>query len=112
MKDAFSNKEIHLIKGCLNEAVNGDYFDDDEFQTLFGFYRDEIRDFNNNWVGEIFEPRDLTFIRVTLGQLLNCPHGKIPILEKSLKCKISEIQSIQYNVYKITEQIDPRFMND
>ncbi|MCC3861089.1 hypothetical protein [Pseudemcibacter aquimaris] len=103
----FSKEEILLIKGCLNEAVNGEYFDDEEFQTIFGFYRDEINDYMNNWSGEYFDARDLTFIRVTLNQLLGYPHGKKDTLEKNLNCKISIIHELKE---KVSQLHDPGFI--
>jgi hypothetical protein len=44
------NKSHHkIIRECLNAAVNGPFFPDWEFATLFGLAREEIKQILNQW---------------------------------------------------------------
>lgn len=45
--------EGELVRRCLAASVDGPFFPDWEFETLFGLTRDEVREVLDAWSGAI-----------------------------------------------------------
>jgi hypothetical protein len=44
-----NEQEREVVRQCLNAAVEGPFFPDSEFETIFGLERDEVRRVLNSW---------------------------------------------------------------
>ena len=64
-----------IVAECLAAAVDGPFFPDWEFQTLFGLTRDEVGHVRSEWP-DVTNPDD-AFIAVnnSLNNLIGYPHG-------------------------------------
>ena len=64
-----------VVRQCLHAAVEGPFFDDWEFHTLFGVQRSEVRTVLSTWpdVDESDETVRLA-INNSLGNLVGYPH--------------------------------------
>jgi hypothetical protein len=70
-----SDREI--IRRCLAVAVDGPFFEDWEFQTLFGVNRDQVRTVLQRWPAvDLSEENVFLAVNNTLANLLGYPHGK------------------------------------
>jgi hypothetical protein len=83
--DDVSVRDRDVIRLCLKAAVEGPFFDDDEeFHTIFGLNRDDVRAILAAWPSEpTFAPggyqsaTDARFVAVNnaMNNLLGYPHG-------------------------------------
>lgn len=74
---ALTEKEKDTIKECLEATVNGPFFDEWEFQTLFGINRSQVNDVLSKWPKLDLENEDDYYvIRQSLAQLIGYPHRK------------------------------------
>jgi hypothetical protein len=62
-----------VIHQCLRAAVDGPFFPDWEFQTLFGFERDEIRQIAERWPDWDDADAQSDAVENTLNHLLGYP---------------------------------------
>jgi hypothetical protein len=70
-----SDREI--IKRCLAVVVDGPFFEDWEFQTLFGANRDQVRAVLERWPAvDLSEESVFLAVNNTLVNLLGYPHGQ------------------------------------
>jgi len=65
-----------IIGQCLWAAVDGPFFPDWEFHTLFGFERDEVRQIAERWPDWDNESEQADAVNNTLNNLLRYPHGR------------------------------------
>ena len=61
-----------------DEAANGEYFPDWEFQTLIGVDRQEVREAATSWLADgVISDDALDTTHSVLNNLLGYPHGEI-----------------------------------
>lgn len=96
-----SGSEIAIVGKCLKAAVYGPFFDESEFQTLFGVTREEARVVADNFpnVDECdSEPygNDDSWLVInnTLANLIGYPHGKETELHNQTSVKADQLQEI------------------
>jgi hypothetical protein len=72
-----SEEDQEIIAECLKAAVEGPFFPDWEFSTLFGLERAEVAEISRTWpnVDESDERVDLA-VNNALGNLAGYPHGR------------------------------------
>ena len=72
-----TSDELHLVGRCLEAAVDGPFFPDWEFHTLFGVTRDEARAVAAAWPA-VEESQAVVVVTVdnSLANLLGYPHGE------------------------------------
>ncbi len=61
----------NVVKACLRAAVDGPFFPDWEFATLFGLQRDEVRQVLSSWPEGIDSHVQLVAVNNALNHLLN-----------------------------------------
>ncbi len=68
--------EREVVRQCLNAAVNGPFFPDWEFHTLFGLERIEVKSVLESWP-KLDETKEEVQVAInnTLNNLLGYPHG-------------------------------------
>ena len=70
-----TDADVQTIAECLRAAVEGPFFPEWEFHTLFGLSRDQIRTFLTQWP-HVPEGESLNLaVNNTLNNLLGYPHG-------------------------------------
>ena len=96
-----SETELKIIGECLKAAVNGPFFDDQEFPTLFGLTREEVKEVANRFpdVDEFDdEPTgtDDSWVAInnTLLNLTDYPHGKDAEWDRYISVPPQEVVSI------------------
>jgi hypothetical protein len=74
--DDLNEKEREVVRECLQAAVEGPFFPDWEFHTLFGLEREEVKTVLKSWpkLNEADETVQLA-INNSLNNLLGYPHG-------------------------------------
>jgi hypothetical protein len=72
-----SNEEVKIIGDCLAAAVEGPFFPEWEFQTLFGLERADVARVSRSWPNISVEDEivDLA-VNNALGNLTGYPHGE------------------------------------
>lgn len=69
-------KELRVIRECLRAAVEGPFFPDWEFQTLFGLERLEVKEVLDSWPRLDETKKSVTVaINNSLVNLLGYPHN-------------------------------------
>ena len=83
-----------VIKQCLRAAVDGPFFPDWEFHTLFGFQREELRQIADNWPNweDAEEQRDA--VNATLNNLLGYPHNQWTVWHKYISPVAAEVAEV------------------
>jgi hypothetical protein len=82
----YTDEELRIIGECLRAAAEGPFFDDWEFDTLFGLSRAEVQAIADAWPGvDMSHEKVRIAIRNAMGQLLGYPHGE----EESLRRYVS-----------------------
>ena len=68
--------EREIVRQCLNAAVNGPFFPEWEFHTLFGLERSEVKAVLRAWP-KLVETKEEVQVAInnTLNNLLGYPHG-------------------------------------
>jgi len=75
--ERLSRQESNIIKEVLRAAVDGLFFPDWEFQTLFGITREKVRHIANEWPLPNAPPADVVLaVNNSLNWLLSYPHRK------------------------------------
>src|SRR5262249_52003876 len=86
------SRERDVIRDCLRAAVEGPFFPDGEFSTLFGLSRTEVREVLESWPN-LDEANESVVLAInnSLNNLLGYPHGLqdkwsefIPVTEQEL----------------------------
>jgi len=74
--DDLNEKERKVVRECLRAAVEGPFFPDWVFHTLFGLEREEVKTVLKSWpkLNEAEETVQLA-INNSLNNLLGYPHG-------------------------------------
>jgi hypothetical protein len=90
-----SSQERELIKRCLRAAVEGPFFPNVEFHTLFGIERMEVAAVLAKWpeVDESAEHVNLA-INNSLGNLLGYPHDKYAAFKEFVGETFEEIERV------------------
>ena len=75
LADLALNEQL-IVRDCLRAAVEGPFFPDWEFHTLFGLTRDEVRDVLNSWPS-LDESQESISVAInnSFANLLGYPHS-------------------------------------
>ncbi|MFD9484148.1 hypothetical protein ACFWBX_09115 [Streptomyces sp. NPDC059991] len=73
--ERMTERDLQIIKECLDAAVNGPFFPDWEFHTLMGFTRDEIAAMKASWPTTSDPDEQDDAVNNVLNMLLGYPHG-------------------------------------
>jgi hypothetical protein len=77
LSKALAESDLNTVKECLRASVEGDFFPDWEFETLFGVSRETVRTVYNEWpTGTVSEDDVGCAVVGALNNLLGYPHGK------------------------------------
>jgi len=75
--DKLSPREQEVVFECLTVSVNGPFFPDEEFSTLFGLTRGEVREVVERWpVDDQSDEKAVLAINNVINNLLGYPHGQ------------------------------------
>jgi hypothetical protein len=87
--------EREVVRRSLVAAVEGPYFPDWEFPTLFGVTRAQVADVLRGWP-IVDESRDFVRLAINnaLGNLFGYPHGKTSQLERELGVTTAQLEQV------------------
>lgn len=75
--DALAPAEIDIVRRSLKAAVEGSFFPDWEFQTLFGVDRETVRSVYSAWPRQTVAAEEIVLaVTGSLNHLLGYPHSK------------------------------------
>lgn len=71
-----SAKEQELVRQCIRASVEGPFFPEEEFSTIFGVTRSEAAEVLSQWP-KVDESNDVVHMTInnSLNNLLGYPHG-------------------------------------
>lgn len=76
MKATTGSRDRHaLVHACLVEVADGPLFDDEEFGTLLGLSRDEVRAIAEQWPADE-HPNTALAVNNSIVNLVGYPHGE------------------------------------
>lgn len=88
-------EETDVIRQCLKAAVDGPFFDEPEFHTLFGLERADIGQILNDWPRLDDSDRDVHLaINNTFANLLYYPHRRETEWPKYISVSAGEVKRI------------------
>jgi ribosomal protein S14 len=71
-----SPDERETVRTCVRAAAEGPFFPDEEFQTIFGLSREQVREVAERWsVNDESDEAARLAINNALNNLLGYPHG-------------------------------------
>ena len=83
-----------IIGECLRAAVEGPFFPDWEFPTLFGLKRHEVAEVLARWPQtDDLEKRDLA-VNNALNNLLGYPHKKMAVWSDFISVSKAEVEAV------------------
>ncbi|MCR9145162.1 MAG: hypothetical protein NXI24_23190 [bacterium] len=100
-----SDTEKAIVHECLEATTEGPFFEEWEFETLFGLTREEVREVIDNfdqWERESEENMARNAINGALGNLLGFPHRKEKIWEQYISVSPEEIKRI-FDLYRANQ---------
>ena len=69
--------EREIVFECLGAAVDGPFFPDDDFHTIFGLEREDVAEIVKSWPDVDDSDEDVsTAINNAMNNLLGYPHGR------------------------------------
>jgi len=72
-----SPTEQVTVAQCLRAAVEGPFFPDGEFETLFGVTRERVKSARSEWLEHLSDSEEVGAAVVgSMNHLLGYPHGK------------------------------------
>ena len=74
--DDCETNEQKIIFECLRASVKGPFFDDGEFDTIFGLSREDVQHVIDNWHNDKSSENVILAINNSMNNLLGYPHGK------------------------------------
>ena len=87
--------EREIVFRCLRAAADGPFFDDDEFHTLFGLHRDELRAVVARWPNVSDADEDVALaINNSFVNLLGYPHYEGKVLSEIVGVGDDEMQRV------------------
>jgi hypothetical protein len=101
---ALSDVEKELVRQCLDAAVNGPFFPDWEFHSLFGFTRDEARRILAAWPDAGNEEEQGRLIVNALNNLLRYPHGEAEAWTRYIRSSEEDVAATLRKVTAAVEQ--------
>lgn len=95
MLDRLTSSERELIRACLRAAVEGPFFEEWEFQTLFGLTREQVRAIADEWPPTApLTPTVSLAIRSSLNNLFGYPHDQSDELRRRLGITPERLQHL------------------
>jgi hypothetical protein len=92
-----TSDEQKIVLDCLNASVEGPFFPDWEFSTLFGLSQEEVRSVIQKWpVDDTSDETAALAINNTLNNLLGYPHQE----NEAWRQYISASQEEVYTIFK------------
>jgi hypothetical protein len=93
-------RSIDVVKRCLRATVEGPFFPDWEFHTLFGLTRDEVKTVYDDWPNvSKFSHNTGLAINNSFNNLLYYPHRKNDILSEYLNISKDEFRE-EFNKWR------------
>jgi len=90
-----SNAELENVHKSLRAAVDGPFFPDWEFHTLFGLEREDVRSIVERWPNVDFYNHDvLLAVNNSLNNLSGYPHRKEEVLERLTDSTSDELHQL------------------
>lgn len=88
-----SDAEQELVRQCLNAVVNGPFFPDWEFHSLFGVTRDEAQLIATAWPNGNDEEQGRLVVNA-LNNLLRYPHGQMAAWRRYISSSEEEVAAV------------------
>ena len=84
--------EKNIVRECLKAALDGPFFPDWEFQSLFGIEREELKKIVQDWPR--IDPSDEVVVSAIHNSIVNLtgyPHGKVKEWEQYISVSQDEV---------------------
>ena len=90
-----THSEQQVVFECLKAAAEGPFFPDWEFHTLFGLWREDVRQVVANWP-EISEDSEEVIVAInnSINNLLGYPHGREDVWSDYISVSEEELAAI------------------
>ena len=92
----------NVVKACLRAAVEGPFFPDWEFPTLFGLEREEVRQVLESWPEGADAGTQFIAVNNALGHLLGYPHGREDAWDDFIPVGREQLQDLVWRVRELS----------
>lgn len=89
-----TEQERRITVAAVAAIVNGPFIDDDEFHTVLGFDRPELREVHRQMLSGRDDGEASRAVGQSLNNLLGYPHNQAALVEKMVGCKLPELQAL------------------
>ncbi len=92
---ALSEYDVDVVRQCLRAAVDGKFFPDWEFETLFGVDRETVRIVSRQWPKITIPEEDFSAAVIgSLNNILGYPHGNESNWDKYISAPPGKVKEI------------------
>lgn len=88
-----SEPEKRIALAAVAAIVAGPFLDDEEFQTVLGFERQELRDIHADMLSGRDDAETTRAIGQSLNNLIGYPHGRALLVEKMVGCRMADLEA-------------------
>lgn len=90
--------DISIIGGCLRAAVEGPFFPDWEFSTLFGMERREVATVWSSWPQTEDAADQWRAVSGSMNNLLGYPHGRDDAWHEYIPASRDEVEALYWRI--------------
>ena len=90
--------DISVIEGCLRAAVEGPFFPDWEFSTLFGLERGEVASVWASWPQTEDAVEQWRAVSGSLNNLLGYPHRRDDVWDEYIPASRDELETLYWRI--------------
>lgn len=95
ISNQLDERDIRIVAECMAAVVNGDFFPEWEFDTLFGVSREAVRDVSSTWPNVDFSDQVTSGAIVgSLNNLLGYPHRREEDWQKYISVAPAEVKAV------------------
>jgi len=91
---SLDDSERDVIRDVLRATIDGPFFPDWEFATLFGYERERVQSVLDAWPEGIGTEETDEVIQGALGQMIGYPHGEWEVWATFSRASIDDLKAV------------------
>ncbi|QTE31094.1 hypothetical protein [Pengzhenrongella sicca] len=97
-RESLTDRDEGTLLACLRAAVEGPFFPDWEFHTLFGLDRDEVRAVLTSWPSCENPEDQFSAVNNAMNNLLGYPHGRDDVWPEFIPASRTEVDDLLWRI--------------
>ncbi len=105
-RESLTDRDEGTLRACLRAAVEGPFFPDWEFHTLFGLDRDEVRGVLTSWPRSEIPQDQFIAVDNAMSNLLGYPHRRGDLWSDFIPASRTEVEDLLWRIRKTSGAYD------